>query len=113
MGLLTFEKQVLGNWEASLKEGEKFTVLRQQCKRCRNVLALQLGRNLDEQSQATYYVVSGCIWTKGQPDLLYEKRRWFGNFVKCPVCGIEGKLPMDKPLNWELMQESKESRNAK
>ncbi|KKL85373.1 hypothetical protein LCGC14_1955410, partial [marine sediment metagenome] len=25
MGLLTFEHQILGNWQASLKEGEKFT----------------------------------------------------------------------------------------
>ncbi len=112
MGLLAFEKQLLGHWEEQLKEGEKFTIRRHQCMRCDNVLALQLGRTLDEQSQADYYVVNGCIWTRGEPDLLYEKKRWFGNFVVCPVCGREGKLPMDKPLNWELMQETKEGRNA-
>lgn len=117
MGLLTFEHQILGNWQASLKEGEKFTIRRQQCgdgkdTGCNHVLAFQFATNLNEQSQADYYVVDSCVWLEGEPHLLYRKERWFGNFVRCPVCGREGKLPMDKPLNWELMQESREVKNG-
>ncbi len=112
MGLLTFEDQIIGSKQKALKEGEKITIRRQQCMGCHTVLALQIGIELDMQSQADYYVVRDCIWLKGEPHLMYDKKRWFGNFVMCPVCQREGKLPMDKPLNWELMQETKEVKNA-
>lgn len=112
MGLLTFEDQIIGSKRKALKEGEKLTTRRQHCMGCHNVLAYQFASELDAQSKADYYVVRDCIWLKGEPHLMYDKTRWFGNFVKCPVCGREGKLPMDKPLNWELMQESKEGVNA-
>lgn len=111
MGLLTFEDQVLGNWKGSLKEGEKFTIRRQQCTKCNNVLALQLGKHLNQQSQSDYYVAKDCVWIKGEAHLMYDKKRWFGNFIRCPVCKQEGNLPMDKPLNWELI-ESKEGKNV-
>ncbi len=112
MGILNFEKLIVGELEKHLHKGEKLTIRRQQCIGCKNVLALQIANELDKQSQAVYYVVKDCQWIKGEPELIYDKKRWFGNFVKCPVCKREGKLPMDKPLNWELIQETKEKRNA-
>jgi hypothetical protein len=59
-----------------------------------------------------YYVAKDCIWLKGEPHLMYIKERWFGNFLRCPVCGREGRLPMDIPLSWDNMQEKKEIQNA-
>lgn len=112
MGLLAFEDEIIGSKENVLKEGEKITTRRQQCRGCHNVLALQIATNLDKQSEADYYVVRDCIWLKGEPHLLYDKVCWFGNFAKCPVCGRKGKLPMDIPLNWELMQKTKEVKNV-
>ena len=116
MALLTFEKQLLGNWKNELKEGEKFTIRRNQCGNgegigCNNVLAWQFAKHLNKQSQADYYVAHGCTWQKGEPRIIYKKERWFGNYIQCPVCGREGKLPMDKPLNWELI-ESREGSNV-
>jgi len=116
VGLLIFEDQIIGSKQEALNEGERLTIRRQQCGNgagvgCNNVLALQISTDLNHQSQADYYVVRDCIWESGEPHLLYDKTRWFGNFVRCPVCGRTGKLPMDKPLNWELI-ESKEVNNA-
>ena len=105
-------KILLINWKDKLKEGEKLTIRKQQCMGCHSVLALQIVNELDKQSQAAYYVVKDCVWLKGEPHFSYEEKCWFGNFIKCPVCGREGKFPIDKPLSWELMQESKEGRNA-
>ncbi len=48
---------------------------------------------------------------KGEHYLLYRKERWFGNKVTCPVCGSTGKLPIDEPLSYDLMKESREGRN--
>lgn len=112
MSILMFEKQLIGNLKKTLKEGERLVVRRQQCMGCHHVLALQIASELDRQSQADYYVVRDCMWIAGEPQLLYKKERWFGNPLRCPVCGRQGKLPMDKPLSWELMQETKEKRNA-
>jgi len=110
-----FEKSILDNARKNLKEGEKITIRRQQCAKyitpdmqCGMVLALQIGDNLDEQRQSEYYVVNGGIEMSGELMLTYKKERWFGNHVRCPACGNEGKLPMDKPLNWDLMSRSRE-----
>ena len=111
MSLLMAEKQILDTRKSNLKKGEKITVRRQQCLGCNRVLAFQVGSNLDEQSKAEYYVVKDCLWIKGEPLLLYNEERWFGNFVMCPVCNRSGKLPMDKPYNWEMIKTSNEERH--
>ncbi|KKM27626.1 hypothetical protein LCGC14_1572820 [marine sediment metagenome] len=113
MGLLIFEDQIFGNKQKALKEGEKLTIRRQHCGNgagvgCNSVLALQIATDLNHQSQSEYYVVRDCIWLSGEPHLMYDKKRWFGNFVRCPICGRRGKLPIDKPLNWELIEQPKE-----
>jgi uncharacterized protein with PIN domain len=72
----------------------------QRCLGCNTILALQFSNNLAAHDGDFFMRSRDGIWRKG---------RWFGNFVKCPVCGREGKLPMDKPLNWESMQTRKET----
>lgn len=105
MSLLQFEKSIVGHKQKTLKQGQRLTVRRHQCRKCNSVLALQISMSaLDKQSDAEYYVVREAIWVKDEPLLMYDKARWFGNHIKCPVCGREGKLPLDKPLNWENMQ---------
>lgn len=106
MSILFFEKQVIG------KGKRPRIVRRQHCGKCHNVLALQLTDKIDHQREADYYVAKDCVWAKGEPHLLYSKERWFGNTIRCPVCGSQVTLPIDKPLSYERMQEAKEIRNA-
>jgi len=84
----------------------------QHCMTCRNVLAIELTDKFGSLYAGEWYVVKQCIVLANEPHLYYEKKRWYGNRVKCPVCGREGRLPIDKPYNWELIQKSKEERNA-
>ncbi len=112
MGLYQLEKTIIGDKQKALTPGtgKRLTIRRQQCKRCNSVLALEI---TDKPGfGGDYYVAKDCIWLMGEPHILYDKERWFGNFIRCPVCGIEGRLPMDKPLNWEAMQHSREVTNA-
>lgn len=110
MSLLMAEKQILDKRSLTLKQGEKITVRRQQCLGCNRVLAFQVGSNLDEQSKAEYYVIKDCLWVQNEPLLLYKQEKWFGNYVICPVCGRTGRLPMDKPYNWEMIEKSNKER---
>lgn len=110
MSLLTFEDAIIGPKEKALQQGQKLTVRRQQCRRCDRVLALEISYNYGHGGD--YYVVNDAVLIKGEPHLMYKKKKWFGNWVRCPVCGLEGKLPQDKPLNWENMQLKKENTHA-
>lgn len=101
MSLLQFEQSIV--------QGERPRFIRRQhCMTCHSVLALQVADKLDRQKEADYYLVKECLWIACEPHLLYENRRWFGNWVKCPVCGREGKLPIDKPIAWEMISMPKE-----
>ena len=65
-------------------------------------------------ARGEYWVVKDAIVTPGVGiDLLYKQEVWFGNLVKCPNCRLEGKLPMDKPLNAESIAKPKEVFDAK
>ncbi len=103
---------LLGQIEHLIPEKKPKLVRRQHCIRCKNVLAVQICEKIDHQSEAEYYVVDGCLWIKGEPCLSYKQEKWFGNWVRCPVCGLEGRLPIDAPLSWELMQSRVKEFNA-
>ncbi len=108
MSLFQFEESLIGNKQSGLKMGERLTIRRQQCRKCNHVLALELAMSGELGHGGDHYVVDGCAWLEGEPHLTYKKKRWFGNFVRCPVCGSEGRLPIDKPLAWEQMQQRKD-----
>lgn len=59
------------------------------CMRCNTILAFELTDRLGFRSHSEYWWQKGGLWLK---------ERWYGNHVKCPVCGLEGNLPIDKPL---------------
>ena len=110
MSIYQFEKSLIKGSERNLKKGDRLTVRRQQCLGCRSILALEITNNIGFGGD--YYVVKDAIMAAGELQLLYTKERWFGNHIRCPACGREGKLPMDKPLNWESMQKTREGKNA-
>lgn len=110
MSIYQFEKSLIESKKRSLKKGDRLTVRRQQCVRCNNILALEITENLGYGGDC--YVAMDCIMMAGELKMLYKKERWFGNYIRCPVCGLEGNLPMDKPLNWENMQKTREGVNA-
>ena len=97
------------NYGATSKPGY---VREQHCLTCRTVLAMELTDKLGSTYAGEWWVVKDALWSKGEWLLLYGKERWYGNHVVCPICRREGKLPIDKPYNWELIQKSKEERNA-
>ena len=74
-----------------IKPGQCRLIRRQHCKRCDTVLAIQLENE--------------CWWLK---DGIWRKERWYGNHTRCPNCGIEGTLPIDKPLMYEMGKVAKE-----
>jgi len=78
------------------KKGFPSTIRRQHCINCMTVLAIDMD--------------GVCEWIDEKG--LWRTGRWFGNKTKCPKCGLEGNLPMDKPLSWEAMQENKEKENG-
>ena len=91
MGRLEKEKSLYG-------KGKKPKVIRRQhCFGCDTVLALEVTDKLGFGGE--YWWIKNGVWIKG---------RWFGNHVKCPTCGKEGPLPIDKPLSYEEMQKNKE-----
>lgn len=110
MSLLHYEKSIIDNEKKKLNDGERLTIRRQQCRKCWHVLALEITKNMGFGGE--YYVADGAIWLADEPHILYKNERWFGNYIKCPVCGSEGNLPIDKPLNWEGMQYTREVQNA-
>ncbi len=110
MSLLTFEKSIVDKHQNKMKQGDKLIIRRQQCMGCKHVLALEITDKMGYGGE--YYVAKDCAWLKGEPQIMYDKERWFGNHIRCPVCGLEGKLPMDIPLNWDTMQKREEIQNA-
>ena len=107
MSLLLFEHQIM---DAARSEKGHILIRRQHCFGCHKTLAIEITDKLGRRGD--YYVVKGCLKVAGMSDLLYGKEVWFGNFVKCPSCGREGRLPMDKPLSAENIMQPKEVLNA-
>ena len=85
-------------------------IRKQHCVRCSSVLAVEITDKLG--SRGEYWVVKDALRFKTGIDFLYDKEVWFGNRVKCPKCGMEGRLPMDKPLNAEQIALPKEVKNG-
>jgi len=105
--LLLFLDQVLG--DAQKHKGH--TIIRKQhCNQCSSVLAVEITDKLGRRGE--YWVVKDALRFKTGVDLLYGKEVWFGNFVQCPRCGNEGRLPMDKPLSAEQIALPKEIKDG-
>lgn len=104
MSLLLFEHQAV---EDAQRHKGHILIRKQHCIECNKVLAMEITDKLGRRGE--YYVLKDALHYKGlEPDFLYGKEVWFGNWIKCLNCGREGKLPMDKPLNAELIAEPKE-----
>lgn len=103
MSVLMFESQVVNDAQ---KHKGHILIRKQNCVGCHKVLAMEITDKLGRRGD--YYVVKDALRSAFGTDLLYGKEVWFGNPVKCPNCGMEGKLPMDKPLNAELIAKPKE-----
>ena len=92
--ILRKEKELIG-------KGKRPRIIRRQhCRRCDTVLALEITDKFGA-------LASECWWMKGG---LWLKERWFGNHVVCPKCGLEGNLPMDKPLSYETIKKREEEK---
>ena len=83
----------------------------QRCLGCPKTLAVEITDKLGRRGE--YWVVKGSLRFKTGMDLLYRKEVWFGNQIRCPNCGREGRLPMDKPLNAERMKSREEKDGQK
>ena len=95
--------------------GQARTIRIQRCMGCHRALAMEVSDNIGFEGE--YWVIDSAIISKGESEHYFKRSgRWFGNPVTCPSCKRSGHLPIDKPLNWELMQEqrnkSKEGYNA-
>lgn len=103
MNILLFEDQVLAD---ARKHKGHILIRQQRCIRCSSILAMEITDKLGARGE--YWVIGDALHFKGVGwDILYKKEVWFGNEVKCP-CGMEGKLPIDKPLNAEQIAKPKE-----
>lgn len=113
-----FEQRVIREKSKVSKPGTRITIRRQECESCRKlfgenkatVLAYEFTENPGFGGE--YYVITGGLWVKGEFHPTYKRGRWFGNYVVCPVCKNTGRLPMDKPLNWDAMMISRGGKNA-
>lgn len=108
MGLAIFENDII---DMARKHKGHIITRRQHCSGCGKTLAIEITDKLGARGE--YWVAKDALWTPFGSDLLYEKKVWFGNYIKCPNCGREGKLPMDKPLSAENMEKTEEALNAK
>ena len=109
MSFLLTREQVVQQWQ-----GKPGLLREQHCMACEQVLAIEHTDKFGNTDAGAFYVVKDCLWLghPKEPHLLYVKERWYGNPVRCPVCGRQGKLPMDKPYSCELIEKSKEERNV-
>ena len=105
--LLIFEHNIIDN--ARRHKGH-ILIRRQRCLTCNKTLAIEITDKLGVRGE--YWVVRDCLRIGIDCDFLYEQEVWFGNFIKCPSCGREGRLPMDKPLSAENIAKPKEVVNA-
>lgn len=103
MSVLLFEHQVLNDTQ---RHKGHILIRKQNCVGCTKVLAMEITDKLGKRGDN--YVVKDSLRTPYGVDFLYGKETWFGNYIKCPNCGREGKLPMDKPLNAENIAKPKE-----
>jgi transcription elongation factor Elf1 len=74
------------------KKGTKHVpklIRRIHCVKCNTVIAEEV---TDKHNQTAYE------WRSITPEGIWITGRWWGNHFKCPVCGAEGNLPIDKPL---------------
>lgn len=85
-------------------------IRKQNCLTCSSVLAVEITDTLGKRGE--YWVVKDALRFKAGVDLLYGQEVWFGNWIQCLVCGREGRLPMDKPLNAENIAKPKEVLNG-
>jgi hypothetical protein len=76
-------------------KGKAKIIRKQHCMNCNTVLALEISDKLGFRSHSEYWSIVKGLMMKG---------RWYGNEVTCPACGMTGKLPMDKPLAYESIQ---------
>lgn len=106
--LLIFLDQVLNDAQ---KHKGHIIVRKQNCRGCHQVLAVEITDKLGQRGE--YWVVKDALRFKNGVDFLYRKEVWFGNLIKCPNCGIEGRLPMDKPLAADQISQPKEVKNGK
>ena len=110
MGVVLGEDQVI-----DIYRGKVRTIRTQRCMGCRRALAMEVSDNIG--FEAEYWIIDSAVFSYGESEHYFKKSgRWFGNQIQCPTCKRQGKLPMDKPLNWEGMQQqrnkSKEGTNA-
>lgn len=96
MGQLDKEKTIIGLGKRPR------TIRRQHCGNCGTVLALEVTDKIGFGGE--YWWIKQGLWIK---------ERWFGNAFKCPTCGQEGKLPMDKPLSIDQMVKNAEQQKIK
>lgn len=106
--ILLFENQILDN--ARSHRGH-ILIRKQHCVRCHKVLAIEITDKLGARGE--YHVVKDSLQSPFGIDFLFGKEVWFGNFVRCLNCGLEGRLPMDKPLSAENIAKPKEVKNGK
>lgn len=100
--------------DSARKHKGHILIREQHCFGCAMTLAIEITDKLGQRGE--YWVVKDCLRTRYGVDFLYGKEVWFGNFIKCPNCRREGKLPMDKPLSAENIEnkpEPKEVTNGK
>ena len=83
MGILSKVHELAGQGKRPRYE------IKQHCKRCDTVLALELTDKLGFRAFSEYWWNKNGVWLK---------ERWYGNWTRCPNCGLEGRLPPDKPL---------------
>lgn len=107
IGLLHFLDQVLHDAQ---KHKGHVIIRKQNCNTCSSVLAVEITDKLGRRGE--YWVVKDTMRFPTGTDILYGKEVWFGNRVRCPICGNEGKLPMDKPLSAEQIALPKEIKNG-
>lgn len=102
VGLAITLDQIINSYRNKVK-----TIRQQRCKQCWTTLAIEASDKIGHSGE--YYIIDGGLIVKGDLEPYYRKSgRWFGNHVRCPKCGLEGKLPGDKPLNWDQMQKERE-----
>ena len=85
---LNLEKKILGKGKAKI-------IRKQHCMNCNEVLAMEISDKLGFRSHTEYWYQKAGLWIQG---------RWYGNEITCPMCGLTGRLPMDKPLAYESIQ---------
>ncbi|GEM_PF-3468110 len=70
-------------------------IRRQHCTRCNHVLAEEAGPTGAKTATESRYITHE-IGIDGE--FRFKPGRWWGNWIVCPYCGNEGRLPIDKPL---------------